>query len=192
MEKTRNELLEDILAATVASGIQSPFFIARSSTSIPVSSSSAAPSYVDGLALLAASDAFELVNTGPWAGTGAILNNSGYDLDMIGSFGFFPDNSGTLSRVDFWSERSADGVVITENELSARSVEVTSTTEATQTKDSSIVNWKHGDMLRFAFYDSGGGAISFVQPTVLANGSENVLGPSFSWQLATVRATQTT
>lgn len=169
----------------------SPYFIARSEVEITIPDTSAAPAYAVGLAILAGSDLFELVTTGPWANTGAILNKSGYDLDCIGSYGFFPNNSGSSSRIDFWSEKSEDGVIVTENQLSARSVEVTNTTEATQTKDSSIFGWKHGEMLRFAMYDSGGGSIKLVQPIVLANGVNNILGPSFSWQLATVGATPT-
>ena len=172
-----------------AASMQLPSFEAESNAPpIAVSDDSANPSYIEGLTLISAQGGIELVTTGPWANTGALINNSDLTLDMLGTFDFYPDNSGNASRLDFWSEKSTDGITITENQGSARRVEVSGTAESTNTKSSKVSVWAPGEMLRFAVYDSGGGSISLIQPTVLANGSVTVTGPIFFWALATVKA----
>lgn len=145
------------------------------------------PSYMPTLQFVSEVGGFEIVTTGPWANTGAILNNTGFDLDMIGAFDFFADNSGATSTLEWWSETSADGILITPNALSHRRIEVSSSNETTQTKSSRMNGWSHGTMLRFAVYDSGGGTIQLTTTTVQANGTTSVTQPSFFWSLATAR-----
>lgn len=147
------------------------------------------PTLVSGLVLESQNGGFELVSTGPWADTGAILNNTGFDVDCIGSFDIFPDNSGAASRIDMWSETSTDGITISVNDGSARSIEVASSSESTLTKSSKVIGWANGDMLRFAFTDSGGGTIFVTQANVAARGG-TVTSPAFSWRLVVTKRTE--
>ena len=144
------------------------------------------PTYITGLAISEQTGGFELVTTGPWANTGAVLNNTGFDVDVIGTFSYYPDNSGASSRIDMWSETSTDGISIIENDDSARSIEVPSNGESSGTKSSRFTNWANGDMVRFAFTDTGGGDCSFVVP-VVATTQGTVDAASFSFQEAVVR-----
>ena len=144
------------------------------------------PTLITGLTMTSQIGGFELVTTGAWADTGAVLNNTGFDVDDLGAFDFYPNNTGGTSRIDMWSETSTDGVTITVNELSARSIEVSGTGESSDSKVSKAFDWKHGEMLRFAFTDSGGGSIAFEQASVSGRG-QVILSPSFGWQLVTTR-----
>jgi len=185
----RNELLEQILAASQIGIGELPEFEVETSDTISISSVSASPSYITNLVVTSSLGGIELVTTGPWAGTGAMINNSSLTLDMLGLFDFHPDNTGSASRLDMWTEKSVDGIVVNENAGSARVIEIANNAESTGTKSSRITGWAPGEMLRFAMYDSGTGAISLVQSSVLANGANVVTGPSFFWALETVRAT---
>lgn len=144
------------------------------------------PTYLTGLTISEQTGGFEIVTTGPWANTGAVLNNTGFDLDVIGTFSYYPDNSGATSRIDMWSETSTDGVSIIENEDSARSIEIPNNGESSATKSSRFTNWANGDMVRFAFTDTGGGACSFVVPVVTTT-QGTVDAASFSFQEAVIR-----
>jgi len=151
-----------------------------------ISTSAAAPTYATGLSLSEVSGGFELVTTGPWANTGAVLNNTGFDIDVIGTFSYYPDNSGGTSRIDMWSETSADGIIIVENAGSARSIEIASSGESSGTKASRFLSWKNGEMVRFAFTDTGAGDCAFAPPSVTST-QGTVTAPSFSFQEAVVK-----
>lgn len=168
-------------------GVRAEFEVETQDT-IAISGNSASPSYITGLVVTSVAGGLELVTTGPWANTGALLNNTGNTLDMLGVFDFHPDNTGSASRLDIWTEKSTDGITVTENAGSARTIEIANNAESTSTKSSHVTSWADGDMLRFAMYDSGGGAISLVQSSVLANGANTINGPSFFWSLGTVKA----
>ena len=166
-----------------------PAFEALSvSPDIEISDDNTDPSYIEGLQLVSQVGGFELVTTGAWNDTGAIRNNTGFTLDMLGVFEMYPDNQGAASRIEVWSEVSADeGVSSTENALSARIMEVPSSGESTQTKSSRIIGWQQGELLRFAMYDSGGGSITLEQAEVDANGAGIIYSPVFFWSLAATR-----
>ncbi len=155
---------------------------------IPISDNPLSPTYLTGLEISEQTGGFELVTTGPWADTGAVLNNTGFDIDVMGTFSYYPDNSGGTSRIDMWSETSTDGIAITENDDSARSIEVSSSGESSGTKSSRFTGWKSGDMVRFVFTDDGGGTISF-KPLTVTSTQGTVRAPSFSFQEAVVRKT---
>lgn len=156
------------------------------SPNLTISSDANSPTYIADLGLVFQSGGFELVTSGPWANTGAILNNTGLTLDMIGSFDMYPNNSGATSRLEIWSERSVDGIVVNKNSRSARSVEIGANGESTNTKSSRVTTWAPGEMLRFAMYDSGGGSVSLDELTLVTDDGD-VTSPKFSWRLATVR-----
>ena len=147
-----------------------------------------APTFATGLAFDSVLGDFELVTTGPWANTGAVLNNTGFDVDAVGTFDVYLKNNGTVSRLDIWSESSSDGVVITVNTNSARSLEVSNSSESSQTKSSKIQNWKHGDMVRFCFTDTGGGDCNLEQANISGRG-QTVTSPSFAWRLTVTKKT---
>lgn len=151
-----------------------------------ISSDLTAPTYVNGLTEIAQVGGFELVTTGPWANTGAILNNTGETVTMIGSFDFHPQNQGSLSTLNIWSEQSSDGGnTFTENDFSARSYDIATSAESTQTKSARIVDWPSGSMNRFAMYNGGGGGLHFEPPSFDANSGGNVVsGLSFIIALA--------
>lgn len=151
-----------------------------------ISVDEANPTYLTGLQFSEEVGGFALVTVGPWADTGAVLNNTGFDIDVIGTFSYYPDNSGGTSRIDMWSETSADGITIAENADSARSIEVASSGESSGTKSSRFLNWKNGEMVRFAFTDTGGGDCAFVVPTVTTT-QGSVDAPSFSFQEAVIK-----
>lgn len=144
------------------------------------------PTYLTSLEISEQSGGFELVTTGPWANTGAVLNNTGFDIDALGTFSYYPDNSGGISRVDMWSETSADGITITENADSARSIEIAGSGESSGTKSSRFTNWPNGSMVRFAFTDTGGGACAFL-PLSVTSTQGTVSAPAFSFQETAVR-----
>jgi len=146
-----------------------------------ISTDAASPTFITGLIMDTQEGGFELVTTGPWANTGAVLNNTGFDVDVIGTFSFYPDNSGGTSRIDIWSETSVDGITILENEGSARSIEISGSGESTSTKSSRFTDWPDGHMVRFAFTDTGGGQCAFVKPTVTTT-QGTISGASFSFQ----------
>lgn len=151
-----------------------------------ISTDEANPTYLTGLVFGEQAGGFELVTTGPWANTGAVLNNTGFEVDVIGTFSYYPDNSSGTSRIDIWSETSADGITITENANSARSIEVAGTGESSGTKSSRFTAWKNGEMVRFAFTDTGSGACAFSVP-VVSTTQGTIDAPSFSFQEAVVR-----
>jgi len=210
----RNDLLEQILAATGdTGGVESvtgdlvdntdplnPIvnenpeltFSVFTRETIPntggISANPAAPTYATGLEISEQTGGFELVTTGPWANTGAVLNNTGFDIDVMGTFSYYPNNSGGTSRVDMWSETSTDGITITENDDSARSIEISGTGETSSTKSSRFTAWSNGDMIRFVFTDSGGGSCVF-DPVLVTSTQGTVRAPSFSFQETVVRKT---
>lgn len=155
-----------------------------------ISSDPLNPTYLTGLEISEQTGGFELVTTGPWANTGAVLNNTGEGvvIDMMGTFTFNPDNSGGASRVEMWSETSSDGITIIENDDSARKIEVPSAAETTGSKASRFTNVNHGDMIRFAFVDTGTGSVAFVPISVIST-QGTVRAPSFSFQEDVVRRT---
>ncbi len=161
-------------------------FKAQSIDVIPIGDDPDNPTYITGLVLDEVSDGFSLGLTGSLSDedTGAIVNNTGKDISMSGSFTYQPDNSGSTSRLQMWSETSTDGVSWVENTLSGRTMEVSSNAESTSTKKSSIINWASGEYLRFAVYDSGGGSVNFEPITISVNGgTDNVTSLSFEWYL---------
>jgi len=151
-----------------------------------ISTSTATPTYLTGLEISEQTGGFELVSTGPWADTGAVLNNTGFDIDVLGTFSYYPENSGGTSRIEIWSETSVDGVTITENDDSARSIEIANNGESSGTKSSRFTNWANGSMVRFAFVDTGAGACALT-PLTVASTQGSVRAPSFSFQEAAVR-----
>ena len=151
-----------------------------------ISNDASSPTFVTGLQLDSEEGGFELVTAGPWANTGAVRNLTGFDIDVIGTFSFYPDNSGGTSRIDMWSETSMDGITIIENEGSARSIEISGTGESTSTKSSRFTNWPDGGMVRFVFTDTGGGQCAFVKPTVTTT-QGTVDGASFSFQESVIK-----
>ena len=151
-----------------------------------ISADASSPTFVTGLQLDSEEGGFELVTVGPWANTGAVRNLTGFDIDVIGTFSFYPDNSGGTSRIDMWSETSIDGITIIENEGSARSIEISGTGESTSTKSSRFTNWPDGGMVRFVFTDTGGGQCAFVNPTVTTT-QGTVDGASFSFQESVIK-----
>ncbi len=146
-----------------------------------ISTDPANPTYATGLQIDSEEGGFELVNTGPWANTGAVRNVTGFDIDVIGTFSFYPDNSGGTSRIDMWSETSMDGITILENAGSARSIEVANSGESTSTKSSRFTDWPNGGMIRFVFTDTGGGQCALVKPVVTTTQGA-IDGASFSFQ----------
>ncbi len=151
-----------------------------------ISSNPLSPTYLSGLEMSEQAGGFEIVTTGPWADTGAVLNNTGANIDVQGTFSYFPDNSGGTSRIEIWSETSADGITITENDDSARSIEISGTGESSGTKSSRFTNWPNGSMVRFAFVDTGGGSCAF-SPLSVVSTQGAVRAPSFSFQEAVIR-----
>lgn len=186
-EINHNQAREKINEVIAQVNFGAPAFEASTLARIPlvdgISSDDQNPTIITGMAFDFVKGAFEVVMDGPWSDTGAIRNNTGLTLDGIGTFSYYPDNSGTTSRLDMWSEVSVDGVAITPTPLSARSIEVSSTSESSGTKASTIIGWAPGEMLRFVLTDSGGGSINLGPPEIQARGA-TLQGASFKWQLA--------
>lgn len=101
-------------------------FQAETTDTITISDDSDNPSYITGLTLDSESSDFVPTLTGASADedTGAIVNNTGKTLYMAGDFTYQPNNQGSTSRLQMWSERSLDGITWTENQYSGRTIEV--------------------------------------------------------------------
>lgn len=190
-EIDHNTVREKINELIAQVNFGAPAFEASTLDRIPavggVSEDDLNPTFATGMTLDFVKGDFEIVADGPWANTGAIRNNTGLTVDGIGTFSYYPDNSGAPSRLDMWSETSTDGVVITITPLSARSIEIPSNAETSGTKASTIIGWGPGEMLRFAFTDSGRGEFNLQPAEIQARGA-TLQSASFKWQLAILRA----
>lgn len=140
------------------------------------------PTYITGSAIIpTASPEFELIDTA----TGLVRNNSDRALSMSGSITYqLAQGGGGAGELILWTEISDDdGVSFTENPFSLRTSEVDNNSTNSQTKGAGADRLMPGESIRWAMYNSAGGAITLDGPTATVNGGNIVEGLPFFWQL---------
>jgi len=139
-----------------------------------------APSLFTGLGTLVTNNDF-LIS----AVDGSAQNKTGRVLDAcLGTVSFQPNKlGGGTTIVNFWSERSTDGIVWTQNSNSLRILEVSNSGETFKTTVSSALDWQIDEFIRFRVYAATGGAIEFTSPSDTVLGGEVIQGYSVLWEL---------
>jgi len=156
---------------------------ARVITSIGTSSLNL--SYIQGMVLSdTSSKGFELIEDGD--GEYWLKNNTGRDFDLMsGVVGYQLDNgTGGTAQLNLLSDRTDDdGLTFTENEDSVRTSEISNTSASSETKDSEIKGFLHGEAVRFAAFNGASGNLTFAPPVVNVRGGNVVNGFAFFWRL---------
>lgn len=154
-----------------------------SEATIAMSTDGANPTYANTTILIPPSTGFTLID----ATKGIVRNDTGVDLlNPTGTVSWHANNgTGGVADMVIWSETSVDDfVTFAENDVSLRVTSLPNTSEASQTKYSSLTTWKNGESVRFAMYNKSGGALSLEAPSELVNGVVPLTGFSFLWTMS--------
>lgn len=161
-------------------GEDKAFFGAGSEVNVNIGADGDDPSKINGLTVIKSDGGFTVD-----ANDGKVKNETGRILKYCtGTISFQPDKTGGgVTLLNFWSERSLDGVTWTQNSNSLRSMEVSNSGETFKTSVSSVEDWNPNEYLRFRMYCVSGGPLNLVPPTDTVLSGESIKGYSVKWLL---------
>lgn len=168
----------------ILDGLPKLHFGAFTNTDILVGLDPNNPTYLTNIALFPSSSTeFQLITDG--GGIQWVKNNSNKMFSMQGTVTYQTlQGAGGSAELHLWSERSDDdGATFVENPFSLRTSEVRNNSTNSQTKSSGVDQWKPGESIRWAMYNTGGGTITLSGPSDVVNGGNILEGLAFYWQL---------